>query len=74
MILMAWVFISGLKGHTVPGWASTLTGYSLGQSVTLLLVGVIGMYIERIYLEVQNRPHYIVRKEIVKPTATIKNE
>lgn len=74
LILMSWVFMSGLKGNTVPGWASTLTGYSLGQSITLLLVGVIGMYIERIYVEVQNRPRYIVRKKIVKPMVKPKNE
>lgn len=47
---------------TVPGWASTIIGFSYGHSITLLVVGIVGAYIGRIHSSLQNRPRYLLKK------------
>jgi polyisoprenyl-phosphate glycosyltransferase len=44
----------------VPGWASIVTVTTFLGGVQLLILGVMGEYIARIYDEVKNRPLYIV--------------
>jgi dolichol-phosphate mannosyltransferase len=44
----------------VPGWAFTVIAISFTSGIQLILLGVLGSYIGRIYTEAQNRPLYIV--------------
>ena len=37
---------------------------ALGSSVQLLVIGILGAYVGRIYEEVQKRPLYTVAKEV----------
>ncbi len=46
--------------YSVPGWASILVMVSFLGGMQLLVLGVIGAYVGRIYDEVKARPHYIV--------------
>ena len=56
------VLIAKLSGHfTVPGWSSIATIVSFVGGIQLVLLGVIGEYIGRIYDEVRRRPLYLVR-------------
>lgn len=45
-----------------PGWASTLAVSLFFNGITLLMLGIIGEYIGRIYDEVKERPLYIIRE------------
>jgi polyisoprenyl-phosphate glycosyltransferase len=47
---------------TVPGWTSVIFATSLLGGVQLLVLGVIGEYVGRTYLEAKNRPLYIVNQ------------
>ncbi len=47
---------------TIRGWASTICLMLIFNGFTLLMLGVIGEYIGRIYDEVKGRPLYIVRE------------
>nr|WP_263406136.1 MULTISPECIES: glycosyltransferase family 2 protein [Paenibacillus] len=49
--------------RTVPGWASIVGVNLLFNGIMLMLLGVIGEYIGRIYDEAKGRPLYIVRQE-----------
>lgn len=53
--------ISGL--YMVSGWTSLIVAISFLGGVQMMLIGMIGQYIGRIYEEVKQRPLYIVRKE-----------
>ncbi len=49
---------------TVTGWASTLAVSLIFNGVILMMLGIIGEYIGRIYDETKNRPLYIIRERI----------
>lgn len=46
------------------GWASTLSVILFVGGVQLLMLGVIGEYLGRVYDEVRRRPLYIVRSRL----------
>lgn len=50
-------------GVNLSGWASTIVIISFLGGIQLIVLGVIGEYIARIYEQVKNRPHYIVEEE-----------
>jgi polyisoprenyl-phosphate glycosyltransferase len=65
MALGAWAFWIKIDGkNTVPGWTTIMILVALGSSVQLLVIGILGAYVGRIYEEVQRRPLYTVAKEI----------
>jgi dolichol-phosphate mannosyltransferase len=45
-------------GRTVPGWAFIVVGMFLLGGLQLLMMGVIGSYLGRVYVETQDRPLY----------------
>lgn len=45
----------------VPMWSSIMTVIIFTASIQFFLIGLLGEYIARIYTEVKNRPHYIIR-------------
>jgi dolichol-phosphate mannosyltransferase len=49
--------------RTVQGWSSLMTMSLFFHGVTLILLGVLGEYIARIYEETKNRPRYIVERQ-----------
>lgn len=58
-----WAAVLKLMGvHTIPGWASLLTVVTFLGGVQLMLVGLLGEYVSRIYEEVRARPLYLVRE------------
>ena len=49
-----------LNAFVVPGWTSLLIGVTFLGGVQLIVLGVLGEYLSRIYDEVKNRPLYLV--------------
>lgn len=49
---------------TVPGWTMIVVSIFFMGGVQLVMLGVIGEYIGRIYNEVRNRPNYIIAEEL----------
>ncbi|GAA6213151.1 glycosyltransferase family 2 protein [Hyphomicrobiales bacterium 4NK60-0047b] len=62
MILMAYVIISYVYFETVPGWASLGCIFLMFSSVQLIILGFIGDYIGRIFVEVKGRPLINIRQ------------
>lgn len=60
-LLLIWAGVSGLiSGKTPPGWASLAFIVLLFGGIQLIVLGIIGEYISRIFDEVKRRPHFIV--------------
>ena len=64
MGLGAWALYVKLEGTTaVPGWTTIMILVAFGSSAQLLVIGILGAYVGRIYEEVQRRPLYTVASE-----------
>jgi len=49
-------------GDPVGGWASTICIVLFCSGIQLFTTGIVGQYMAKIYTEVKQRPHYIVRE------------
>jgi hypothetical protein len=59
----------------VEGWTTLMILISLGFAGLFFIVGMIGEYIARILIEIQDRPFYITTSvELLKPKAVQKNK
>lgn len=52
-----------VSGQSLDGWASTLLFLLFFSSFNTLSIGVLSLYLNRIYQEVKKRPNYIIRKK-----------
>jgi dolichol-phosphate mannosyltransferase len=59
---LGWVLLSYLRRGTVTGWASLIAVILILGSVQLMILGVIGEYLGRMYLEAKQRPLFIIRE------------
>ncbi len=51
-------------GDPVSGWPSLVCIISLVSGVQLFCLGIVGQYLAKTYMEVKNRPIYLVKEEI----------
>lgn len=61
-----------LGNPLVPGWTSVMSAISIFGIIQLLLFGIIGEYIGRIYEQVKQRPLYII-KDTVRAEGTARS-
>ncbi|MFM8949532.1 MAG: glycosyltransferase family 2 protein [Bacteroidota bacterium] len=65
VIYLTGVLIKKLLGYEVPsGFISIVAVITLFSGVQLISLGIIGEYLARIYLQVKNRPLYVVDKTV----------
>lgn len=55
-----WAVVMQLTGHTVAGWASMVAILCFMGGIQLICLGVIGVYVGKIYMESKHRPRYII--------------
>lgn len=67
LIGVIWVIYVKLTIKVIPGWASTLLPLLTFSGFQLFVLGVIGEYIGRLYIEVKQRPLFLVRKKYSRP-------
>ena len=67
-----WAIIGAMLGNTVSGWASTVCIICFIGGIQLLSLGIIGEYIGKIYLEVKERPRYIISERTYTTNETTK--
>ncbi len=63
MIASLWVLYIKLVTNVIPGWASTLLPIFVLGGLQMLLLGLLGEYIGRLYIEVKQRPLFFTRAE-----------
>lgn len=65
IVAAGWAAYQKLFGTgVVQGWTTIMILVAMGSSAQLLMTGILGEYIGRIYEEVKRRPLYVVEKEL----------
>jgi glycosyltransferase involved in cell wall biosynthesis len=65
---MAWLIVrTMINGDTTPGYVTTIAAIVGIGGLQMFMVGVIGEYVGRIYYEVKQRPHYLVKETEAGP-------
>lgn len=62
LYLLVVLYLKLFTEKTVSGWASAVSVSLLFNGVILMMLGIIGEYIGRIYDETKNRPLYVIRE------------
>lgn len=62
---MYWIYVIYIyffEGINVPGWSSIISLLGILGGIQLIIMGLIGVYIGKIFEEVKQRPLYVVRR------------
>ena len=51
-----------LNGYMAPGWASTIVSISFFGGLSVFSIGVVGLYVSRIFIETKGRPYTLIRR------------
>lgn len=57
-----WSIVSWLMGAALPGWTSVMVVMLVLGGVQLAVVGILGEYLGRLYMEVKRRPLYVIQE------------
>ena len=61
---LLFIFIRALVcGDNVAGWPSTICIITFIGGIQLLCLGIMGQYLSKLYLEVKDRPKYLIKEE-----------
>jgi dolichol-phosphate mannosyltransferase len=65
VVVAGWaMYVRLYLAAVVPGWTTITILVALGSSAQLIMTGILGEYVGRIYEEVKRRPLYIVAEEL----------
>ncbi len=59
-----WAVAAYFLGDPISGWSSTTSIITFLGGIQLISLGIIGEYIGKIYMEVKNRPRYIISERV----------
>jgi polyisoprenyl-phosphate glycosyltransferase len=66
LLLLFYVLLAWMSGKTVEGWTSLMLVVVILGSAQMFVLGMIGEYLGRVYMEAKKRPTYIVA-DVVGP-------
>jgi dolichol-phosphate mannosyltransferase len=58
-VLSFW--IRGATSSLVPGWSSLIVVITVSSGISMLLIGILGIYVGMIFQEVKRRPVYLIK-------------
>lgn len=64
LVLGTWAIVTHILGHAIPGWASMVLPLYVFSGLQMILLGIVGEYIGKIYMETKRRPRYLVRETV----------
>ena len=61
LFYIGYVIYSMYFGHIISGWASVISTIVFFGGLNLVVLGIIGMYIGKLFMQSKNRPNYLIR-------------
>ncbi len=68
LVMLAYALIGLFSGQVIPGWASVVIPLYLLGGLLMISLGMVGEYIAKLFLEVKQRPRYLIDTVIGDPT------
>ena len=62
VLYIPYIIWSKIFGHAISGWASVIATIAFFGGLQLMILGIIGMYIGKLFVQSKQRPHYIVKE------------
>lgn len=66
VLYIPYVMYALFSGHEVSGWASLIMTVVFFGGLQLMILGIIGIYVGKMFMQTKNRPNYIVRSTNLK--------
>ena len=64
LLVAAYAIVQWVLGHTIQGWTSLIVVILVIGAMQLLVLGIIGEYLGRLFLESKQRPLFTVRERV----------
>ncbi|KAF0241250.1 MAG: glycosyltransferase family 2 protein [Sediminibacterium sp.] len=62
LFYFAYIIYSYYAGHTISGWASIIATITFFGGLQLMILGIIGLYLGKLFMQSKHRPHYIIKE------------
>ncbi len=62
VLYLPYILYSYFTGNAVSGWASLIATIVFFGGLQLLIMGIIGIYIGKTFMQVKRRPHYLIQE------------
>ena len=62
LLYIPYIIYSMARGNVVSGWSSIIATIVFFGGLQLFVLGIIGIYIGKIFMQVKQRPHYIIKE------------
>jgi putative glycosyltransferase len=66
-VMGGYLIIRHLTGHLAEGWTSLIVAIAFFGGLTAFSIGVVGLYVSRIFIETKGRPYTIIKRMHTKP-------
>jgi glycosyltransferase involved in cell wall biosynthesis len=66
LLYVPYVLYSLYFGHPLSGWASMIVTVAFFGGLQLMILGIIGMYLGKLFMQSKDRPHYIIKESNLK--------
>lgn len=60
VLYLIYAVVQHYSGHTISGWASLIVAVTFLGGLQLFVLGVIGIYLGKVFLQTKNRPNYLI--------------
>lgn len=62
LLYIPYIIISYFWEHPVSGWASLIATIAFFGGLQLMILGIIGIYLGKLFMQSKQRPHYIIKE------------
>ncbi len=62
IMYIPYIIYTFYMGTDVPGWASVIATVAFFGGINLMILGIIGVYLSKLFSQSKNRPHYIIKE------------
>ncbi len=62
ILFFLYAFISYHMGHVISGWTSIIIAIAFFGGLQLMVLGIVGLYLGKLFMQSKNRPQYIIKE------------